>query len=161
GYEGAAPVRIGNAAYSQRQLDIFGEVADASHVARREGLAPDENAWRVGQKLLEYLESVWREPDEGIWEVRGPRRHFTHSRGMPWGAFDRAFQGVEHWGLPGPVERWRAIRAAIHDEVCRRGYDAGRNTFVQYYEGKPLDASLLMLPLVGFLPPDDPRVRGT
>jgi GH15 family glucan-1,4-alpha-glucosidase len=161
GYQGAAPVRTGNAAYQQRQLDIFGEVMDASHVARRGGLSPDENAWRVERQLLEHLESIWHDPDEGIWEVRGPRRHFTHSKVMAWVAFDRAIQGVEHFGLTGPVDHWRTIRAAIHDEVCRRGYDAARNTFVQYYEGKSLDASLLMLPLVGFLPPDDPRIRGT
>jgi GH15 family glucan-1,4-alpha-glucosidase len=161
GYEGAAPVRIGNAAYRQRQLDIFGEVLDTFHVARRDGLPPDEDAWRVEQKLLEFLETVWPEPDEGIWEVRGPRRHFTHSKVMAWVAFDRAIKGVERFGLAGPVERWRATRAAIHDEVCRRGFDPARNTFVQYYGAEALDASLLMLPLVGFLSREDPRVRST
>jgi GH15 family glucan-1,4-alpha-glucosidase len=161
GYEGAAPVRIGNAAYRQVQLDIFGEVMDALHVARREGLPPDENAWRVQRELLEHLETVWDKPDEGIWEVRGPRRHFTHSKVMAWVALDRAVKGVEHLELDGPVDRWRRLRDAIHAEVCREGYDPARNTFVQYYGGHDLDASLLMLALVGFLPPTDSRVRGT
>lgn len=161
GYEGATPVRIGNAAYRQLQLDIFGEAMDALHVARREGLAADENAWRVQRELLGHLEKIWQEPDEGIWEVRGPRRHFTHSKVMAWVAFDRAIKGVERFGLEGPVDRWRRLRDAIHDEVCREGFDRARNTFVQYYGAKALDASLLMLPLVGFLPPIDPRIRGT
>jgi GH15 family glucan-1,4-alpha-glucosidase len=161
GYEGSAPVRIGNAAHRQLQLDIFGEVMDALHVARREGLPSDDNAWRVQRQLLEHLEAIWDEPDEGIWEVRGPRRHFTHSKVMAWVAFDRAVKGIEQLGLEGPVDHWRRIRQAIHDQVCRRGYDPGRNTFVQYYGATELDASLLMLPLVGFLPPSDPRVRGT
>jgi GH15 family glucan-1,4-alpha-glucosidase len=161
GYEGSAPVRIGNAAHRQLQLDIFGEVMDALHVARREGLPSDDNAWRVQRQLLEHLEKIWSEPDEGIWEVRGPRRHFTHSKVMAWVAFDRAVKGVEQLGLKGPVDHWRRLRTTIHDEVCRRGYDPARNTFVQYYGGTELDASLLMLPLVGFLPPADPRIRGT
>ncbi len=161
GYESSAPVRIGNAAHRQLQLDIFGEVMDALHVARREGLPSDDNAWRVQRQLLEHLETIWEEPDEGIWEVRGPRRHFTHSKVMAWVAFDRAVKGVEQLGLDGPVDHWRRIRSVIHDEVCRKGYDAARNTFVQYYGGTELDASLLMLPLVGFLPPTDPRIRGT
>jgi GH15 family glucan-1,4-alpha-glucosidase len=161
GYEGAAPVRIGNAAYRQLQLDIFGEVMDALHVARRAGLPSDENAWRVQRGLLEYLETIWDQPDEGIWEVRGPRRHFTHSKVMAWVALDRAVKGIEQLGLDGPVERWRELRDAIHRQVCRHGYDPHRNTFVQYYGAKELDASLLMLPLVGFLPPGDPRIRGT
>jgi GH15 family glucan-1,4-alpha-glucosidase len=161
GYEGAAPVRIGNAASRQRQLDIFGEVMDALHVARREGLPPDENAWRVQRELLEYLETVWDEPDEGIWEVRGPPRHFTHSKVMAWVALDRAVKGVEDLRLGGPVDHWRRLRDAIHAEVCREGYDPARNAFVQSYGSRALDASLLMIPLVGFLPPTDPRVRGT
>jgi GH15 family glucan-1,4-alpha-glucosidase len=161
GYEGAAPVRIGNAAHGQLQLDIYGEVMDALHVARREGLPSDENAWRVQRQLLEYLETIWDQPDEGIWEVRGPRRHFTHSKVMAWVALDRAVKGVEQLGLAGPAARWRALRDTIHAEVCRRGFDPGRNAFVQYYGGPELDASLLMIPLVGFLPPSDPRVRGT
>ncbi|MGH7843756.1 MAG: glycoside hydrolase family 15 protein [Candidatus Binatia bacterium] len=161
GYEGSSPVRIGNAAWQQFQLDVYGELMDAMHLARRTGLDPDENAWRVERALTEFLESAWTEPDEGIWEVRGPRRHFTHSKVMAWVAVDRMVKGVERFGLEGPVERWRKLRAAIHEEVCRRGFDRDRNTFVQYYEGKELDASLLMMPLVGFLPPGDPRVRGT
>jgi len=161
GYEGAAPVRIGNAAFGQLQLDIYGEVMDALHVARREGLPPDENAWRVQRQLLEYLETIWDQPDEGIWEVRGPRRHFTHSKVMAWVALDRAVKGIEQLGLAGPAARWRALRDTIHAEVCRRGFDPGRNAFVQYYGAPELDASLLMIPLVGFLPPSDPRVRGT
>jgi GH15 family glucan-1,4-alpha-glucosidase len=161
GYEGAAPVRIGNAAHGQLQLDIYGEVMDALHVARRQGLPPDENAWRVQRELLKYLETIWDQPDEGIWEVRGPRRHFTHSKMMAWVAMDRAVKGVEQLGLGGPMARWRALRDEIHAEVCRRGFDPARNTFVQYYGSRELDASLLMMPLVGFLPPDDPRVQGT
>jgi GH15 family glucan-1,4-alpha-glucosidase len=161
GYEGSSPVRMGNAAYRQFQLDVFGEVMDALHLARKVGLEPDENAWRVERALLDYLEGAWKEPDEGIWEVRGPRRHFTHSKVMAWVAVDRMVKAVERFGLQGPVERWHGLRAAIHEEVCRKGFDPDRNSFVQYYGGKELDASLLMLPLVGFLPASDPRVRGT
>ena len=161
GYEGSAPVRTGNAAHQQFQLDVYGEVMDALYVARREGLPPDENAWRVQRALIEFLESAWTKPDEGIWEVRGPRRHFTHSKVMAWVAVDRTVKAIERFGLKGPVERWRKLCTAIHDEVCRKGFDTERNTFVQFYGGKELDASLLMIPLVGFLPPDDPRVRGT
>src|SRR5262250_3016366 len=161
GYEGSAPVRTGNAAHRQFQLDVYGEVMDALYVARREGLPPDENAWRVQKALIEFLESAWTKPDEGIWEVRGPRRHFTHSKVMAWVAVDRTVKAIERFGLKGPVERWRKLCSAIHDEVCRKGFDTERNTFVQFYGGKELDASLLMIPLVGFLSPDDPRVRGT
>jgi GH15 family glucan-1,4-alpha-glucosidase len=161
GYEGSAPVRTGNAAHQQFQIDVYGEVMDALYVARREGLQPDENAWRVQKALIEFLESAWTKPDEGIWEVRGPRRHFTHSKVMAWVAVDRTVKAIERFGLKGPVERWRKLCSAIHDEVCRKGFDTERNTFVQFYGGKELDASLLMIPLVGFLPPDDPRVRGT
>jgi GH15 family glucan-1,4-alpha-glucosidase len=161
GYEGSRPVRIGNAAYQQFQLDVFGEVMDALHLARRAGLPPEENAWRVQQTMMEHLESVWQQPDEGIWEVRGPKRHFTHSKVMAWTAADRVVKAVENQGLQGPVDRWRTLRAEIHDEVCRRGYDPKRNTFVQSYGREELDASLLMIPLVGFLPPSDSRVVGT
>ncbi|MEX2139354.1 MAG: glycoside hydrolase family 15 protein [Pirellulales bacterium] len=161
GYENARPVRIGNAAYKQFQLDVFGELMDAIHVARRAGLTPDENAWRVERELMDFLETGWREPDEGIWEVRGPRRHFTHSKVMAWVAVDRMVKAVERFGHEGPVYRWRALREEIHAEVCQRGYDPKRNTFVQFYGGAPLDASLLMIPLVGFLPGTDPRVSGT
>jgi GH15 family glucan-1,4-alpha-glucosidase len=161
GYEGAAPVRIGNAAHRQFQLDVYGEVMDVLYVADRLGLTPDPNAWRVQRALLDFLESAWRRPDEGIWEVRGPKRHFTHSKVMAWVAVDRVIKAMEHFGVPGPVERWRQLRETIHAEVCQRGFDAERNTFVQYYDGNALDASLLMIPLVGFLPASDARVHGT
>ncbi len=161
GYDGAKPVWVGNLAHAQRQLDVFGELNDALFVTLRAGLPPDDNAWRVQRELMSYLETIWSEPDEGIWEVRGPRRHFTHSKVMAWVAVDRMVKTAERFHLPGDVERWRTLRARIHAEVCRRGFDRGRNTFVQYYGGTALDASLLMLPLVGFLRPSDPRIRGT
>jgi GH15 family glucan-1,4-alpha-glucosidase len=161
GYEGASPVRVGNAAYNQHQLDVYGEVSDALYLARRVGLEPSENAWRVQQALLRFLETDWDKPDEGIWEVRGPRRHFTHSKVMAWVAMDRAVKAVERFGLEGPVEQWRRLRKIIHDQVCREGFDRELNTFVQYYGSKEPDASLLMLPLVGFMPATDPRMRGT
>jgi GH15 family glucan-1,4-alpha-glucosidase len=161
GYEGSAPVRVGNAASTQFQLDVYGEVADALHCARRIGLPPDENAWRVERALVAYVESAWQEPDEGIWEVRGPRRPFTHSRVMAWVAVDRAVKAVERFGLAGPVDRWRRLRDVIHEDVCRQGYDADLGAFVQSYGSKLLDASLLMIPLVGFLPATDPRMLGT
>ena len=161
GYGGAAPVRIGNAASAQFQLDVYGEVMDTLHLARIAGLPPEPAAWRIQRALLDFLESHWQDPDEGIWEVRGPRRHFTHSKVMAWVAFDRAVKDAEDYGLDGPVERWRQTRDAIHAQVCSQGYDAGRNTFVQSYGSPHLDASLLLIPQVGFLPHDDPRVRGT
>jgi GH15 family glucan-1,4-alpha-glucosidase len=161
GFAGSRPVRIGNAAHSQFQLDVFGEVLDATATAWRSGVPPDEHTWRVDRALAGYVETAWQEPDEGIWEVRGPRRHFTHSKVMAWVAMDRAIKAIEQFGLEGPVERWRAIRRQIFDEVCRRGYDAEAGAFVQFYGSKLLDASLLMIPLVGFLPASDPRVRGT
>ena len=161
GYEGSRPVRVGNAAATQLQLDVYGEVMDALHVARRAGLANDPDAWALQRALVEHLEVAWREPDEGIWEVRGPRRHFTHSKVMAWVAFDRAIKAVERHGASGPVERWRQLRADVHAEVCREGFDARRNTFTQYYGSEDLDASLLMIPLVGFLPATDSRVLGT
>ncbi len=161
GYEQSAPVRIGNAASQQFQLDVYGEIMDTLHQARELGLAPDEDSWRVQHALVEFLESAWDRPDEGIWEVRGPRRHFTHSKVMAWVAVDRAVKAIERCGVEGPLERWRALRATIHDQVCRDGYDSNRETFVQYYGSSALDGSLLMIPLVGFLSPSDPRVRGT
>lgn len=161
GYEGSTPVRIGNAAATQFQLDVFGEVMDSFHQARRKGIDPDPLAWRVQRALLDFLESNWMQADEGIWEVRGPRQHFTHSRMMAWVAFDRAVKAVEAHGLDGPADRWRALRAEIHDEICKQGYDPERGAFVQAYGSNALDASLLMAPLVGFLPPSDPRVVGT
>ncbi|MCL4812309.1 MAG: glycoside hydrolase family 15 protein [Vicinamibacteraceae bacterium] len=161
GYEHSAPVRIGNAAASQFQLDVFGEVADALHLARRAGVEHDPDAWAIERAFLRYLERAWREPDEGIWEVRGPRRHFTHSKVMAWVAFDRAVKDVERFGLEGPVEKWRALRDEVHAVVCHEGFDRDRNAFVQYFGSREVDASLLMIPLVGFLPAADPRMVGT
>ena len=161
GYQGSRPVRIGNAAVNQFQLDVYGEVMDTLHLGRHIGLESDEAAWDLQQALLEFLESNWRQPDEGIWEIRGPRRHFTHSKVMAWVALDRAIKAVELMGHDGPVDRWRAVRRELHDEVCREGYDSGRDSFVQFYGADHLDASLLQIPLVGFLPADDPRVKGT
>jgi len=161
GHGGATPVRVGNAATTQFQLDVYGEVLDALHVARRAGLDPDENAWRVERAFADFVATAWREPDEGIWEVRGGRRHFTHSKVMAWIALDRAVRAVERFGLAGPVDRWRATREAIHADVCRHGFDREVGAFVQSYGSRELDASLLLLPLVGFLPADDARVQGT
>jgi len=161
GYGGAVPVRVGNAASKQFQLDVYGEVMDTLHLARAAGLKPEAAAWRIQVALLEFLESHWQQPDEGIWEVRGPRRHFTHSKVMAWVAFDRAVKDAQAYGLEGPVERWQQARDAIHAEVCTAGYDAQRNSFVQAYDSPHLDASLLLIPQVGFLPHDDPRLRGT
>jgi GH15 family glucan-1,4-alpha-glucosidase len=161
GYQGSAPVRIGNAAAKQFQLDVYGEVMDTLHLARVAGLPPESEAWKVQVALLQFLDSHWQQPDDGLWEVRGPRRHFTHSKIMAWVAFDRAIKDAEQDGLDGPIERWRRLRDTIHAEVCERGFDAQRNTFVQSYESPHLDASLLLIPQVGFLPPEDPRVIGT
>jgi len=161
GYEGSRPVRVGNAAHTQLQLDVYGEVADVFHVARKFGIERDDHAWRLEKVLLDYLEGAWELPDEGIWEVRGPRRHFTHSKVMAWVAADRAVKAVERFGLDGPVERWRELRQRIHADVCAKGFDPERKAFVQHYGGKDLDASLLMMALVGFLPPHDPRNVGT
>jgi GH15 family glucan-1,4-alpha-glucosidase len=161
GCEGNRPVRIGNAAASQFQLDVYGELMDSFHTARKYGIESDEDAWRVQKVILDRLEGVWNEPDDGIWEIRGPRRHFTHAKVMAWVALDRAVRDAEEFGLECPLARWRALRSEIHADVCRHGFDAGRNTFVQYYGGKEPDAALLMLPLVGFLPCHDPRMRGT
>jgi GH15 family glucan-1,4-alpha-glucosidase len=161
GYEGSRPVRVGNAATEQLQLDVYGEVMDCLFQARRLGLRPREPAWALQRQLLGYLESGWRHEDEGIWEVRGPRRHFTHSKIMSWVAFDRAVKTVESQGEDGPLDRWKRIRAEIHDEVCREGYDPKLGSFVQYYGSREPDAALLMIPLVGFLPASDERVAGT
>jgi GH15 family glucan-1,4-alpha-glucosidase len=161
GYAGSKPVRIGNAAVEQLQLDVYGELMDALHQARRAGLPPDPFAWSVERKLLEFLESNWQEPDEGIWEVRGPRQQFTHSKLMAWVAFDRAVKAVEGFGAEGPVDRWRKLREQIHEEVCARGYDPSQRAFTQAYGSPELDAALLMMPLVGFLPAADARVRST
>jgi GH15 family glucan-1,4-alpha-glucosidase len=161
GYEGSRPVRIGNAASGQYQLDVYGEVLGALHEARRTGLEPAGPAWDLEVALMDFLETGWKEPDDGIWEVRGPRRHFTHSKVMAWMAVDRAIHDIEDFGLKGPVRKWRALRLKIHKEVCEKGFDADRNTFTQYYGSQELDASVLMIPIVGFLPPKDPRVVGT
>ncbi|SRR5579875_1140706 len=161
GYENSRPVRIGNAAHSQFQLDVYGEVFDAFDVAERHGVAAGEDAWRVQQLLMDFLESQWHQPDEGIWEVRGPRRQFTHSKVMAWVGADRAVKAIERSGLPGPLDRWRALRATIHADVCRHGFNPAINSFVQYYGSDKLDAATLLIPLVGFLPPNDARVVGT
>ncbi len=161
GYEGSTPVRVGNAASQQFQLDVYGEMMDTLHQARELGLSANEDSWRVQHAIMEFLESAWDRPDEGIWEVRGPRRHFTHSKVMAWVAVDRAVKAIERCHVDGPLERWRALRTTIHEQVCREGYDSNRGTFVQYYGGTSLDGSLLMIPLVGFLPAFDPRVQGT
>jgi GH15 family glucan-1,4-alpha-glucosidase len=160
GYGGSAPVRVGNSAHSQLQLDVWGEVMDAFWAGRQAGLPADEDAWQLQRQLLDHLETIWRQPDDGIWEVRGPRRDFTHSKVMAWVAFDRAVRTGERYGGPGPVAHWREQRDAIHAEVSARGVD-DRGVFVQTFGGTELDASLLLVPLVGFLPATDPRVVAT
>jgi GH15 family glucan-1,4-alpha-glucosidase len=161
GYDQSLPVRIGNAAHDQRQLDVFGEVMDTLHQARRGGLTPREADWAFQCAMVQHLESIWDRPDEGIWEVRGEPRHFTHSKVMAWAAFDRAIRAMEAFGLAGPLARWRELRGTIHREVCARGFNREIGSFVQSYGSAELDASLLLLPTVGFLPPTDPRIRGT
>jgi len=161
GYEGSRPVRIGNGATDQLQLDVYGEVIDALHLARVKGLEASDDAWAIAAKQFDWLESGWREPDEGIWEVRGPRRHFTHSKVMSWVAFDRAVKTVEKLGRDGPVDRWRALRDEIRADVLANGFNRELGAFVQYYGSDRLDASLLLIPLVGFLPAHDERVVGT
>ena len=161
GYGHSAPVRIGNAAHAQSQLDVYGEFMDTVHLALHAGLPPSDYSRQVQLALLTFLEDAWRQPDHGIWEVRGPKQHFTHSKVMAWVAFDRGIRTVEDFGLPGDAAKWRSIRDEIHAEVCREGFDAGLNSFVQYYGSHDADASLLMLATVGFLPAADPRIRGT
>jgi GH15 family glucan-1,4-alpha-glucosidase len=161
GYERSTPVRIGNAAVNQHQLDVYGELMDTLHLARQIGIEPHEPAWALQRHWLEFLESGWREPDEGIWEIRRPRQHFTHSKVMAWVAVDRAIKSAELFGLPANIDKWKRLRAEIHAEVCEKGYDSERNTFTQYYGSKALDAGLLMLALVGFLTCEDKRVLGT
>lgn len=160
GYEQSAPVRIGNDAHRQLQLDVYGELMDAMHQCRLRDL---ENlaSWAVERRLLEFLESNWQAPDSGIWEVRGPMRNFTFSKVMAWVAFDRAIRAVEALGYEGPIDRWRALRDEIHADICARAYSDEKHAFVQAYDSHQLDASLLRMPLVGFLPPEDPRIRGT
>ncbi|PZG21498.1 glycoside hydrolase family 15 protein [Nonomuraea aridisoli] len=162
GYEDSRPVRIGNDAVSQLQLDVYGQVLRCMYQARKHGMpAPDAYAWATVSKLMDFLERGWDQPDEGLWEVRGRRRHFVHSKVMVWAAADSVVRAVEEFGRPGPVERWRSLRERIHAEVCEKGFDAERGTFTQSYGSRELDAALLIIPIVGFLPPDDPRVAGT
>lgn len=161
GYENSGPVRVGNGAANQLQLDVYGEVTEALHLAHMTGLTRNDYAMGLQLKLIEYLEKHWEEPDEGIWEVRGPRRHFVHSKVMAWVAVDRTIKLVESGDVDGPLERWYELRDDIHRDVCERGYDKERNTFTQSYGSKELDASLLLIPQMGFLPPDDKRVIGT
>ncbi|MFE9867385.1 glycoside hydrolase family 15 protein [Streptomyces sp. NPDC005506] len=161
GYENSGPVRVGNGAANQLQLDVYGEVVEALHLAHMTGLTRNDYAMGLQLKLIEYLENHWDEPDEGIWEVRGPRRHFVHSKVMAWVAVDRTIKLIESGDTDGPLERWRELRDDIHRDVCENGYDKERNTFTQSYGSKELDASLLLIPQMGFLPPDDKRVIGT
>jgi GH15 family glucan-1,4-alpha-glucosidase len=161
GYEGSLPVRVGNEAAHQFQLDVYGEVLDLLHQASREGLPHEAASWEMERRIMDTIESTWRDPDEGIWEVRAGPKHFTHSKVMAWVGVDRAVRSVELFGFEGPVERWRALRDQIHAEVCREGFDEELGAFTQSYGAKHLDASTLMIPLVGFLPASDPRMIGT
>ena len=161
GYEGSSPVRIGNAASDQLQLDVYGELIDAMHQARRLGLPPDEAGWKLECNLLEHLETIWEQPDDGIWEVRGGRKQFTASKVMVWVAFDRVIRAVEEFGMNGPADRWRGVREKVHAQVCEKGFDRELNCFTQYYGSKELDASLLLMAMVGFLPANDERIVGT
>jgi GH15 family glucan-1,4-alpha-glucosidase len=161
GYEGSRPVRVGNAAYGQLQIDVFGEVMDALHQARRGNMTESKEAWKLERALLRHLESVYTKPDHGIWEVRGPPQHFTHSKVMAWVALDRAIRSAELCRLDGPLARWSDLRRRLHDEICDRAFDRDIGSFVQAYGSREVDASLLLMPLVGFLPPTDDRVRGT
>jgi GH15 family glucan-1,4-alpha-glucosidase len=161
GYEGSKPVRVGNAASEQFQLDVYGEVLGVAYRATEMLGHVEAQGWPRWRRIIEYVESIWREPDDGIWESRGPRRHYTYSKVMAWVVFDRGVRIVERLGLAGPVERWKQVRDEIHREVCEQGYDAERQTFTQYYGSRELDASVLNIPLVGFLPGSDERVTGT
>jgi len=161
GYEGSQPVRIGNAASEQLQLDVYGELLDSAYLARRKGMPGSEAGWNLARAAVNHLETIWTKPDDGIWEIRGPRRHFVHSKVMVWVAVDRAVRIMQEFGEGGPLERWIRLRRDIREEVCRLGFSRELNSFVQYYGSKELDASLLLVPLVGFLPPDDPRILGT
>jgi GH15 family glucan-1,4-alpha-glucosidase len=161
GYEGSAPVRIGNAAAGQFQIDVFGEVMSALYESSRSSDSVELPAWELQIELMNYLSDSWRQPDDGIWEVRGPRRHFTHSKVMAWVAIDRAIKTIEECGVDGPLEEWKKTRQEIHDQVCDQGFNVAKGSFTQYYGSDELDASLLMIPMVGFLPAHDPRVRAT
>jgi GH15 family glucan-1,4-alpha-glucosidase len=157
----STPVRIGNAASLQLQLDVYGEVMDATYLGWVGGLTPSETGWGFQRAILRHLETVWREPDEGIWETRGSRQHFTFSKVMARVAFDRALKAMESFELAGPIERWRSLRDEIHREVRDKGFDPELNTFTQAFGSKELDASTLLIPVVGFLPARDKRVAGT
>jgi len=161
GYADSRPVRIGNAAAEQLQLDVYGEVADVMYQAHRAGLPPDADEWSLTSAVVAAVEKRWSEPDRGLWEVRGPTRHFVHSKVLAWVAFDRAITMTERFRVDGPADRWRAFRAQIHADVCAQGYDPKRATFTQSYGSRELDAATLLIPLVGFLPPEDLRVQGT
>jgi GH15 family glucan-1,4-alpha-glucosidase len=161
GYRDSQPVRVGNAAYPQLQIDVFGNVMDALHEARHFGLELHEAGWGLQREMLRHLEGLWQKPDEGIWEVRGERQHFVHSKMLAWVAFDRAIASAERFGFDGPLERWRTLRDTIHAEVCEKGFSERRGAFVQTYGSEALDAAVLLMPIVGFLPPDDPRVVST
>jgi GH15 family glucan-1,4-alpha-glucosidase len=161
GYAESRPVRIGNGAVEQRQTDVFGEVLTALELARQHKIGETRHSWSLQRALLSELAGRWDEPDNGLWEIRGPQRHFTHSRLMVWVAFDRMIKGVEDHGLAGPVDEWREIRDKVREQILTDGYDAPRGTFVQHFETTDVDAALLLIPLVGFLPGDDPRVLGT
>jgi GH15 family glucan-1,4-alpha-glucosidase len=161
GYEGARPVRIGNAAHAQLQLDVYGELIDAFHQARMTKLKLNDGTWAIECAVLDHLAEIWEKPDHGIWERRGAGRHYVFSKVMTWVAFDRAIKSAVKFGLDAPLERWRSLRATIHRDVCERGFDTELNTFVESYGAKLLDASLLLLPAVGFLPPTDPRISST
>lgn len=161
GFANSRPVRVGNAATKQFQLDVYGEVMETLHLSRAAGLEADPHVWHIQRKLLEFLTTKWKEPDEGLWEIRGPRQHFVHSKVMAWVAFDRGIKDAQTFKLEGPIDEWRRIRDEIHAQVCTSGFDHERNTFVQHYGTRELDASCLLIPLVGFLPGDDPRVHGT
>jgi GH15 family glucan-1,4-alpha-glucosidase len=154
-------VRVGNDAYTQVQLDVYGEVMDALHQARVHRLPFEDETWELQLRLLARLEEIWREPDSGLWEMRGGPRQYVHSKMMCWVAFDRGISTVEEFGVDGPADRWRKIRDEIFDDVCTQGFDDRRNAFTQHYGGGSIDASLLLIPLVGFLPIDDERVQGT
>jgi len=161
GYENSRPVRVGNAASTQFQLDVYGEVIDSMHASRMAGVKSDGASWHLQRHLIDFVIAHWRDPDEGIWEIRGPRRHFTHSKVMAWVALDRAVKAVEQFGLDGDLAGWKAVRAEMHDDICRHGFNAVRGAFTQCYGSLELDASLLMMPLVGFLPARDPRMAAT